>query len=77
VRDFEQQKEPELAEPPKPQGHFAGIDVSETAPAAPEVVNPTSAFKEVPAEPAPGDQPATAEATGDPPPDDEVHRKES
>jgi H+/Cl- antiporter ClcA len=47
VRDFERrQKAAEKAEEPKPQAHFAGIDTSEAAPAAPEKLNRTSAFKE-------------------------------
>jgi hypothetical protein len=47
VRDFEEkQNAMEKAEEAKRQAHFAGIDTSESAPAAPEAVNRTSAFQE-------------------------------
>ena len=79
VRDFEKsQRAMEKAEEERKQAHFAGIDTSEAAPAAPEAVNRTSAFQEVsgentPVEPGaeqPGNEAATpdADASRDDPP---------
>ncbi len=68
VRDFEQQRSSEAEaaeEASKQQAHFAGIDVSEAAPSAPEAVNRTTAFKEPATEPTTAEAEAASEPTDD------------
>lgn len=67
VRDFEErQNAMEKAEEAKRQAHFAGIDTSESAPAAPEAVNRTSAFQEPSGETTAEEKPADSARDGEP-----------